>query len=108
MSSLNSFKIPIYNILMYVMCPIGIVSSVYSIAAMSSVGICVMTAPAVCIGTKYYYYTIVAIPYYIIASSEFCSCDPALITSTTTAEAAAVPYCWSGQDIIRFREIKLG
>jgi len=37
------------------------------------------------------------------------SCDPALITSTTTAEAAAaVPYCWSGQDIIRFREIKLG
>ena len=108
MSSLNSFKIPIYNILMYVMCPIGIVSSVYSIAAMSSVGICVMTAPAVCIGTKYYYYTIVAIPYYIIASSEFCSCDPALITSTTTAEVAAVPYCWSGQDIIRFREIKLG
>ena len=82
--------------------------SLERLLAMSSVGICVMTAPAVCIGTKYYYYTIVAIPYYIIASSEFCSCDPALITSTTTAEAAAVPYCWSGQDIIRFREIKLG
>ena len=69
--------------------------SLERLLAMSSVGICVMTAPAVCIGTKYYYYyTIVAIPYYIIASSEFCSCDPALITSTTTAEAAAL-LVWS-------------
>ena len=48
---------------------LSVVSSV-SIAAMSSVGICVMTAP-VCIGTNYYYTTVSWLPLCsIIASSE--------------------------------------
>ena len=48
---------------------LSVVSSV-SIAAMSSVGICVMTAP-VCISTKYYYTTVSWLPLCsIIASSE--------------------------------------